>query len=160
MPPITVIKNDHTGREVWRYRGQVLDRGATWVKLEAYFNRPDLQTEYHLFRRGDRFVEWFYSDRWYSLYQMHDADDDHLTGWYGNISRPAVLHPDVITADDLALDLFVWPDGTIRVLDEDEFAALPLDEATRGSARQALEELRQRVIHRQAPFDRIPLFQH
>jgi predicted RNA-binding protein associated with RNAse of E/G family len=132
-----------------------LDRGPTWVQLEAFFNRADAHTAYHTFRHGDRFVEWFYSDRWYNVFEMHDADDDHLTGWYCNITRPARLEAAAIYADDLALDVFIAPDGTITVLDEDEFDALPLDEATRSQARAALDELQQRIAVRAAPFDAV-----
>ena len=39
--PVAVIKNDHTGREVWRYQGRVLERGATCVKVEARFDLDD-----------------------------------------------------------------------------------------------------------------------
>jgi len=42
---------------------------------------------------------------------------------------------------DLALDLWVTPSGTQTVLDEDEFAELVLDEATRERALAALAEL-------------------
>lgn len=153
---ITVIKNDHTGQEVWRYNGRVLARDPSWVKLEARFNRPDHVTPYHTFRQGDRFVEWYYSDRWYNIFEMHDADDDHFTGWYCNITRPAEITPTTVTADDLALDVFIAPDGAITVLDEDEFADLPLDESTRQQARRALDDLRRRAHTRAAPFDRQP----
>ncbi|MBN2303263.1 MAG: DUF402 domain-containing protein [Anaerolineae bacterium] len=153
---ITVIKNDHTGREVWRYTGRMLARGATWVQLEAPFNRPqDVVTDYHTFRVGDRFVEWYYTDRWYSIYEMHDADDDHLTGWYCNLNRPAVLDENTVFADDLALDLFVAPDGAITVLDEDEFAALPLAEPDRVQVRRAVDTITGLVESRQPPFDRV-----
>jgi hypothetical protein len=152
-PPITVVKNDYAGHEIWRYSGHELDRGDGWVKLEATFSRPDVPTHYHTFRQGDRFVEWFYSDRWYNIFEMHDADDDHLTGWYCNITRPAVLGQRMIRADDLALDVFITPDGAITVLDEGEFAALPLDQATRACARAALGELLHRIAARQPPFD-------
>ncbi len=156
MTAITVIKNDYAGRETWRYQGRVLERGATWVKLEAFFNRPDVAADYHIFRQGDRFVEWYFSDRWYNIFQMHDVDDDRLKGWYCNITRPARLADRQIVADDLALDLFVAPDGMITVLDEDEFAALPLDDATRRAARQAVETLRRMIAERRPPFDAIP----
>jgi predicted RNA-binding protein associated with RNAse of E/G family len=55
--------------------------------------------------------------------------------------------------DDLALDVYIAPDGAITVLDEDEFATLPLDEATRACARAALAELQHRIVARQPPFD-------
>jgi hypothetical protein len=150
---ITIIKNDHTGREVWRYTGRVIARAAAWVQLEAFFSRLDVIAPYHTFRQGDRFIEWFYADRWYNIFEMHAVDDDRLVGWYCNVTRPARLEPDTIRADDLALDVFIAPDGTITVLDEDEFAALPLDEPTRIQARQALENIRRLVETRQPPFE-------
>ncbi len=154
--PITVIKNNHMGHEVFRYNGHVLARGATWVQLEAHFNRADVQTSYHTFHQGDRFVEWFYSDRWYNIFEMHDCDDDHLVGWYCNVTRPALLLPERVQADDLALDVFVRPDGALTVLDEDEFASLPLDEVTRADALHGLDALLARITARQAPFDPLP----
>lgn len=152
---ITIIKNDHTGGEVWRYEGTILERGPTWIKLEAIYRSPDRVTDYHTFRQGDRFVEWFYSDRWYSIFEMYDVDDGRLKGWYCNLSRPAVFANGTIAADDLALDLFVAPDGTLTVLDEDEFDALPLDSRTRQAVCDALDELRERVARRQEPFGAI-----
>ena len=152
---ITVIKTDHAGREVWRYEGRLLGRGPTWVLLEARFNRPDVDAGYHVFRQGDRFVEQFFSDRWYSIFEMHDIDDDRLTGWYCNLSRPARFRDPEIEADGLALDLYVAPDGPATLLDGDEFAALPLDEGERAQVRRAVDDLLARVEGWQPPFDAI-----
>ncbi len=152
---VTVIKNDHAGQEVWRYHGRVLARGATWVRLEAFFDRPDRDAGYHTFRCGDRFVERFYSDRWYSIFEMHDVDDDHLTGWYCNFSRPAQIRNGTIEADDLALDLYIAPDGAPLILDRDEFDALPLDDALRAQVWDALDDLLRQVSARRPPFDSI-----
>jgi len=52
---------------------------------------------------------------------------------------------------DLALDLWVAPDGTQTVLDENEFAALNLDTETRYQARAALEELQARFLNNKEP---------
>ena len=108
---IRVHKLNEGGEIVWHYDGRVLSRTATMVKLEAHFNRTDYVADYHTFRQGDRFVEWFYSDRWYNIFQMHDVDDDRLKGWYCNLTRPARIETDAIYAEDLALDLMVYPDG-------------------------------------------------
>ncbi|HEC23643.1 MAG TPA: DUF402 domain-containing protein [Chloroflexi bacterium] len=151
--PITVIKADHTGREVWRYRGVVLERDSRHVKLEARFNRDDYDLGYATFRRNDRFVEYFYSDRWYNIFEIHDADDDHLKGWYCNFTRPARLDRETIRADDLALDLFVYPDRRVLILDREEFEALPLREDERAAVLAALEELQERVREGLPPFD-------
>lgn len=153
-PPITVIKNNHAGREVWRYQGVVLERTPSSVTLEAYFNRDDRDDGYMVFRRGDRFVEHFFSNRWYNIFELYDVDDGRLKGWYCNIARPAELGAEVIRQDDLELDLFVYPDGTLLELDRTEFDALPLSDRDRAAALAALQELRQGATAGQPPFER------
>lgn len=153
--PITVIKNDHTGKEVWRYEGTVLERTPTRIRLEARFNRDDLVLDYITFRRGDRFIEEFYSDRWYNIFEVHDAADDHLKGWYCNFTRPAQLGEDTVSADDLALDLFVAPDGTMLALDREEFESLPISDRERREVLKALAELQAQVSQRRPPFGQV-----
>lgn len=139
---ITVRKRNEKGLVTWEYTGEVLERGKDFVRLEARFNRADTPFQGILLKQGDRFVETFYTDRWYNVFEIHDRDDDALKGWYCNVGRPAVWDaPDAISYVDLALDLWVTPDGRQTVLDEDEFAALELDEPTRARAREALVEL-------------------
>jgi hypothetical protein len=152
--PITVYKHDHTGRPVWSYTGEAVERGATWVKLRARFNRDDYDAGYVVFGRGDLFIEWFYSDRPYNIFKMYGARDGQLKGWYCNVTRPATLTDDEIHADDLALDVFVSPDGTITVLDEDEFAALDLSDDERRLALDAAETLKRLAGAGEPPFDR------
>ncbi len=157
MNEVIVRKLNYQGRETWRYPGVVLERGATWVWLEAYFNRDDMDAGYVVFRRGDRFVEWYSSEHWYNIFEVHDVTDDRLKGWYCNLSRPAQINLEThdISCDDLALDMWVDPAGHTLILDEIEFEALPIDEATRARVWHAVDELRDRVERRDPPFDAI-----
>jgi predicted RNA-binding protein associated with RNAse of E/G family len=144
-PSITVIKRDLSGREVWRYDGVLLRRGRGAIILEAHFDRLDTPVVDAILRRGDRFLETYYTHRWYNIFEIHDREDDRLKGWYCNIGKPAVWEAEGrISYVDLALDLWVSPNGTQTVLDEDEFAALALDAGTRSRARAVLEELKER----------------
>lgn len=138
---IIVIKQNLQEEETWRYSGTVLARDNHSVLIEARFNRSDLPFHGITFRNNDRFVERYYDNRWYNIFELHDWEDDRLKGWYCNVTKPAEFAPGQIAYVDLALDLLVYPDGTYLVLDEDEFAALPLDEATQTHARQALDQL-------------------
>jgi hypothetical protein len=160
MTSIRVHKLNEHGKPVFHYDGQVLGRDVSSVQLEAFFQGwqgKDVVRDYHTFRRGDRMVEWFYSDRWYNIFEMYDVDDGRLKGWYCNITRPARIEADAIYAEDLALDVMVYPDGRYIVLDEDEFAALDIDDLTRQQARLALENLVHLIEQAQGVF--IPLKQ-
>ncbi len=142
MTNITVIKRNLKGEETWRYTGVLLRNTADAIVLEALFNREDLPFQGIVLKRGDRFVETYYTGRWYNIFEIHDRDDDTLKGWYCNVTKPAVLESETILSYvDLALDLWVAADGSQVVLDEDEFAALNLDAETKALARAALAEL-------------------
>ena len=148
---IRVLKRNLQGEVTWQYEGHVLRHEPNAVVLEAYFNRPDLPFMDTVFREKDRFVETFYTDRWYNIFEIYDRDDGKLKGWYCNIGQPAALGNGTISYIDLALDLWVSPDGTPTVLDEDEFNALNLEPADREQALRALDELRKLFEKRRPP---------
>jgi hypothetical protein len=138
---IIVDKLSPQGELKWRYEGQVIARGADWLTLEAFFDRDDAPFMDTSLKRGDRFVETYYASRWYNIFEIHDRDDDALKGWYCNITRPANFVDGRVEYVDLFLDLWVSANGVQTVLDEDEFLAAELDDATRRSARATLVEL-------------------
>ena len=148
---LTVYKLDHHGREVWRYPARVLARDDLSIRLEGFYNRDDTVVGYAVFKRGDRLVETFYSDRWYNVFAVYDRDDGALKGWYCNITRPAKITGDAVSSDDLALDVWVSPDGAVRVLDEEEFAALALSDGECDAARRAVEQIEGLAIKGQLP---------
>ena len=151
MTSITVLKRGLDGEVTWQYEGRVLERDSNYVVLEAVFNRDDMPFMDVVLKRGDRFVERFYSDRWYNIFEIYDRDDGEFKGWYCNVGYPAVLGKDTVSYIDLALDLWVSPDGTQTVLDEDEFLELPMDVMTRSQAVVALDELKEKFKNKQPP---------
>jgi len=140
---IKVLKKNLKDEITWQYGGQVLRRELNVVVLEALFNRPDMPFMDVVFKENDRFVETFYTDRWYNIFEIYDRDDGRRKGWYCNVCRPAVLTDGAVSYVDLALDLWVSADGKQTVLDEDEFADLPLNDSERDKAWNALAELQQ-----------------
>ena len=147
MSSITVIKQDSGGKEVWRYTGSLLKRTSHVIVLEAYFDHQDIMLHGMPRRRNDRFVETYFTDRWYNLFEIHDGQMGNLRGWYINISHPAVFEGDKISYKDLALDVLIFPDGRQIVLDEDEFQALDLLLDVREKALAALAEIQSGIWH-------------
>lgn len=152
MNDFTIYKRDHQGREVWRYGGIVVERGANYVCIRARFaSRDVVDVGALVFRRGDLMTEWFYNDRYYNVFMVQDGDGP-VKGWYCNITRPAHITSDSAASDDLALDVVVGPEGSITLLDEDEFATLNLSEAEHQAARRAVDAIRRAVLAREGPF--------
>ncbi|HEY59379.1 MAG TPA: DUF402 domain-containing protein [Anaerolineae bacterium] len=138
----TVIKRDYTGREVWRYKGEILIWNKKGVVLKARFNHSDLSFHGVCFREGDHFIEVYPATKWFNVYEVRDRDDNNLKAWYCNVTRPAIIKDGVIIYDDLALDLLVYSDGRYSVLDSDEFEELGLLEADKKKAIDAMQELK------------------
>lgn len=142
MRSITVIKNDFLGREVFRYQGHQLQRDEGKVVLEAFFGIERVDVQELVLRQGDRFIETFYTDRWYNIFEIYDGRNDQFKGYYCNIGYPAVLSGNEVSYRDLALDLLVLPDGQQLVLDQDEFEALALPPAVKRASLKGLQEIK------------------
>ena len=138
-----IIKNDHSGKKVWEYDGNIIEKTPKALLIEAYFNRSDLLFNGVLLREGDRFLELYVPGRWFNIYEIHDKDNDAIKGWYCNITRPVKIEKGKLSYDDLALDMFIYPDRTIKVLDEDEFTSLSLETADIQNSRRGLEQLQE-----------------
>ena len=99
------------------------DQGG--LVLRAEFNVDLVERSWATFRRGDVFVEFYYWDHWYNVFEVR-AVDGTLKGWYANVGMPVQLDPErsVLRYVDLALDVWANPDGTYVVLDQDDFDVL------------------------------------
>ena len=140
-PRITVVKLDHLGQETWRYQATKLKQAPHEIVLEAFFDHDVTWVDELRLCRGDRFIEFYFDNHWYNIFEVHAREDDRLKGWYCNISFPAEITDSCVKYRDLALDLIVYPDGRQVVLDEDEFSRLSLDPKMRADAWIALSEL-------------------
>lgn len=156
MKRVTVIKRDHHGDEVLRYEGDIIRQDATSVCVAARFNHSAASIGgFFMLNRGDNMLEWFYTDRYYNVFRIHDGATKALKGWYCNITRPAQISAGTVSADDLALDVVVLPDGGVHLLDEAEYNALPLSQAEREAVRRAVATVRAEVRARRGAFEEV-----
>jgi len=135
----------------YEYEGVLLRRDEHSLVLEALFDRADMPFMDVVFKTGDRFVEYYFTDHWYNIFAIHDREDEKIKGWYCNVGKPAVIEDDVVSYVDLALDLWVSIDGTQTVLDEDEFQGLQLNDKLRASALNGLAELKNLFLKNKPP---------
>jgi protein associated with RNAse G/E len=149
---IRVQKKNPAGEVTYEYEGVLLSRDENVVTLEALFDRADMPFMDVVFKTGDRFVEYYYEDRWYNIFAIHDRDDGQIKGWYCNIGQPAIIEDGIVSYVDLALDLWVSTDGKQTVLDEDEFEELKLNEELKTGALNGLDELKDLFKNNNPPF--------
>ena len=152
VPRIKVQKKNPAGEVMYEYEGVLLNRDENSIVLEALFDRADMPFMDVVFKTGDRFVEYYYTDRWYNIFAIHDREDGQIKGWYCNIGKPAVIDDGVVSYIDLALDLWVAMDGKQTVLDKDEFEEFKLNEELKTGALNGLDELKGLFKSKNPPF--------
>lgn len=144
-----VRKLKSNGVERAQYNAQLVERDNRHVTVIAEWTRPRVDLGWGTLEQGDVLRETFYTDRWHTVFEVRSATGA-LKGWYADLSRPARITEDTIEWEDLALDAWMSPQGELRWLDEDEFAALEPSLA-RGEAlavRSALDPLREELRQR------------
>jgi protein associated with RNAse G/E len=114
--------------QAFAWDGIVLRCDESGIVLRAQFNVDLVDLGFTTFRRGDEFVEFYYFDRWYNVFQV-SSPDGTLKGWYANVGLPAELRATEgelgeLVYVDLALDVWAHPDGEFVVLDQDEYDTL------------------------------------
>ena len=125
LPPgrmIRVRKLRPDGTEKLAWGGVVLRATPAGVVVRAEFNLPPVEVGCTTFCPGDVFVEFYVWDCWYTVAQVSAANGTPK-GWYGDVCMPPRwTAPGVLSYVDLDLDLWYGADGTLVLLDEQEFA--------------------------------------
>jgi uncharacterized protein len=157
MASITVNKLNPLGELKIQYQGEIIERLGDGIIIQAYWEHPLKDLGYTCFEPGDRFIEYYFTRRWFNIFDISKASNERK-GWYCNIAEPANIGDDDIKQIDLLLDVWVDPSGTPLILDEDEFEAdTTLDERQRQGARQGLQNLLQMIAAQITPFSYKPL---
>ena len=97
---------------------------------------------------GDNYrAVWFvFANRWYDIGKIYNLDDQ-FTGYYCDIILPMKRTDTYFEITDLFLDLWVSPDGSYQVEDEDEFeSAIARNWIQTDLANQAREALQDLIV--------------
>jgi len=140
---ILVRKLTPSHQETWNYWARVIKNFKDGVLLEAFFDREDRSFYGIKLEKEDRFLERYFTNHWYNIYEIYHKSNGELKGWYCNIAEPALITHSGVSFIDLALDVLIFPDGKLQILDEDEFEKMDLRTDQKTKSREAIEELKE-----------------
>lgn len=149
---ITVVKLNPQGVPKIQYAGELSKRMPNGVVISAIWRLSAKDLGYTRFEPGDHFTEYYFTDRWFNIFDIASADGERK-GWYCNMAQPATLTSGRIEQIDLLLDVWIDPRGVPLVLDEDEFASdTTMSEEQRAGAQQGLRDILRMVAEQEEPF--------
>jgi protein associated with RNAse G/E len=153
---VVVRSCKHDGRVHRSWPARVARREGSLIVLDAFFAEEIRHTLIGTIEAGTLSTEFFWTDRWYSVFRFH-APAGRLLKFYCNVNTPPTFESGLLTFVDLDVDVLVQPDFSYEVLDEEEFERhaelYRYPETYRVNVRGALDELRHLIEGRQFPFD-------
>jgi len=153
-PPMLIQKLDWDNSVMITYHGEVRDREEHYISLDTKWSGKRTDLGYVDLIPGEKWIEYYYPGRWYNIFRIGDKEGK-LKGFYCNIIKPVIIEKNVLKWIDLALDLWVRPDGSYLILDEDEFEAQEPSADERDEAMNAVTELKEMVKEKNGPFSEI-----
>lgn len=124
-------------RLVWHGGDRVV---VSYVSDRSYRVRP-IQV---VFAPGTRTLAYYQEGLPYIVWKL-TGPDGRLMGYYVHLCDRVRIRPDAIEYRDLLLDVWLFPDGSSQLLDEDELAdglaRGMLDEGTAALVRQTAQEV-------------------
>ncbi|MEZ4726786.1 MAG: DUF402 domain-containing protein [Caldilineaceae bacterium] len=112
-----------------KYNGTLRDEYESYLYAEdetmiVTLSPPGTPYYYHKkqgwFAAEDGLLEFYFKQKWYNVWHICEQNSG-INRIYANIAMPATFQDDVLTWVDLDLDLRVYLDNSIELLDEDEF---------------------------------------
>ena len=151
---LRVQKINRDGSVKIEYTGTLRERTDEFISIDTGWSREPLDLGYVLFEQDDIWVETFYFQRCFNIFRIGDSGG-FLKGFYANVTLPPEVSEGLIRWKDLAIDIWVRPDGSFLVLDEDEFEEMGPTEEERRIARRAVKEIIGMLGRGEGPFREI-----
>ena len=117
---LTIQAKKYDGRIRKTWHGGVLSESPELILLVARFHEDVHHNDLGHIRSGTISFEHFWFDKWYNIFRFHQPSGE-LLAYYINISMPPILEGNTLSYVDLDIDVVVWPDQRVEVLDRDDF---------------------------------------
>lgn len=115
---VNSLRFDRTVKRSWECK--LVEQTDDRIVLKGEFNFDVDHSDLGLVKTGTTSLEYFWLDRWYNVFVFHEPDGG-FRNIYCNINLPPTYASGVLEYVDLDIDLVVWPDGSFRILDQEEF---------------------------------------
>ena len=118
---ITINSRKFDGNIHRSWKAELIEQKDSLLVLVGEFDREIKHAHLGVIRRGTISYEYYWLDRWYNIFRFHEPDGE-LRSFYCNVSLPPTYENGVLDYVDLDIDVLVWKDFSLVVLDLDEFA--------------------------------------
>ena len=117
---ITVNSRKYDGSLSRSWQCEVVSRTQHAIVLKGVFDETVNHGDLGTIEQGTVSIEYFSELLWFNVFRF-ETPRGELRNYYANICIPAKVGDCNVDYVDLDIDVVVWPDGRVAVLDRDEF---------------------------------------
>lgn len=118
MITVNSRKFDGTVRRTWTC--ELVEERDSLLVFVGTFDADIHHSELGHIAAGTRSYEYYWLDRWYSIFRFHEPSGS-LRNFYCNLNMPPKFADGILDYVDLDIDVVVWPDGSYDILDRDDY---------------------------------------
>ncbi|WP_445487559.1 DUF402 domain-containing protein [Niallia sp. 03133] len=132
-----------------RYNNKIVEYSCLLLQVEPHFvlfhkitdsfTMTTVEGKHLTISKGSYTTAFYWNDRPYNVYMWRDEEGSYL-GAYFNIVQHTFITDECLSFEDLILDVLVFPNGQIFLLDEEELPR-PLVQFENGYVQKALTYL-------------------
>ncbi|WP_162140282.1 DUF402 domain-containing protein [Haploplasma axanthum] len=156
---IQSYKHDQKIHRVWK-NTKVIDKNEHML-VTAHNKAKVIEENGRTWYTKEPAICYFYDNAWFNVIVMFKKDGIY---YYCNLSSPYLYDGEAIKYIDYDLDVKVYPDGTYKVLDENEYnyhlkkMHYPMD--VKSIIENELKVLIDKIIKKEAPFNNEYVMNH
>ena len=153
---VTINSRKFDGAIHKTWKAELIEQKACLLIFVGEFEKEIKHSHLGVIRRGTVSYEFYWLDRWFNVFRFHEPDGS-LRNFYCNINMPPLYENNVLDYVDLDVDVLVWKDFSIEILDADEFEEngkrFNYPAEIKNKVEESLKNLIQLIENREFPFD-------
>ena len=147
-------KFDGTTHKTWT--ANLIEQNDALLTFVGIFENEVNHRQLGLIRRGTVSYEFYWLGGWFNVFRFHESDGS-LRNFYCYINMPPEFKDNVLDYVDLDIDVLVWKDFSIQILDTEEFEVNSLKYGysveIKNKINESLEKILDLIEKRDFPFD-------
>lgn len=157
---ILINSKKFDGRICKSWQVELIKQENSLLIFKGVFDREIRHHDLGFIRRGTISYEYYWLDCWFNIFKFYEPDGV-FRNFYCNINLPPELKNGVLEYVDLDIDVIVWKDFSMNILDLDEFEKNSKDynypEELKKNADLALVSVIKNIENRRFPFDSVEM---
>ena len=98
----------------------MVEQQDSLIVFVGEFEKEVRHSHLGVIRRGTTSYEYYWLDRWFNVFRFHEPEGD-LRNFYCNLNMPPKFQDGILDYVDLDIDILVWQNFEVEILDLDEF---------------------------------------